>query len=191
HRPLQSIASVRSVKELHIFPKALPQLNVGPVYDDSGFTLNERLAMRQAWRVIKPFERRYGKDFYFTFLMEHYKTFDNFRNYGGKLDLHRLHGHSLAFMRFISNVIDQNDPVMFHVMLSENYNMHNRCHVQPEHMQLLMEALISYVLDKLKDVSSASLESGFQRLLGKFQAFYEPQANRGISFISRPSLSFD
>jgi len=48
-----------------IFPKKLPELKVGPVYDESGFTLNERLALRQAWRVIKPFERRYGKEIYF------------------------------------------------------------------------------------------------------------------------------
>lgn len=48
-----------------IFPKKLPELKVGPVYDENGFTLNERLAMRQAWKLIKPLERRYGSEIYF------------------------------------------------------------------------------------------------------------------------------
>lgn len=64
--PRLSNESETEVPVLHIFPKELPELVVGPVIDESDFTLNERLAMRQAWREIKPFERRYGQDFYFT-----------------------------------------------------------------------------------------------------------------------------
>jgi len=61
-----SNAKSSKVEVESIFPKKLPELKVGPVYDESGFTLNERLALRQAWRVIKPFERRYGKEIYFA-----------------------------------------------------------------------------------------------------------------------------
>ncbi|EDV92741.1 uncharacterized protein LOC6564118 [Drosophila grimshawi] len=164
-----------------IFPIKLPKLIVGPVYDESGFPLNERLALRQAWKLIKPFERRYGKEIYFTFLMENYTTFDHFR-IEGKLDLHRLHGHSLAFMRFISAVIDQNDPVLFQAMLSDNHMTHERCRVLPMHMKMLIEALIAYVLEKLSDVKSAALERGFQRLLEKFQVHFDQLQRSNASF---------
>ncbi|XP_030553893.1 uncharacterized protein LOC115757693 isoform X1 [Drosophila novamexicana] len=183
--------SSSSIDVASIFPKPLPVLKVGPVYDESGFTLNERLALRQAWKLIKPFERRYGKDIYFTFIMKYYKTFENFR-YNGKLDMHRLHGHSLAFMRYISAVIDQNDPVLFQAMLSDNHIVHTRCHVSQEHMRMLMNALIDYVLDKLQDVSSAALKSGFQRLLEKFQVYFDQQTVSFIAYkrsLSKGSLS--
>lgn len=57
-------------------------------------------------------------------------------------------------------------------------------------MQGLLKALISYILDKLEDVSSASLESGFQRLLEKFQGFFK-QDQTGFSFLSKRSDSSD
>lgn len=71
HSLKEAVEEVESEEELpilHIFPKELPELVVGPIKDDTDFTLNERLAMRQAWRVIRPFERRYGQDFYFTYI---------------------------------------------------------------------------------------------------------------------------
>ncbi|EDW14600.1 uncharacterized protein LOC6573045 isoform X2 [Drosophila mojavensis] len=167
-----------SIDVTSIFPKALPEFKVGPVYDECGFTLNERLALRQAWKLIKPFERRYGKEIYFEYLMENYKVTDNFR-IKGKLDMHRLHGHSLAFMRYLNAVIEQNDPVFFQNMLFDNHNIHSRCQVSLTHMKVLLEDLIQYVLEKLKDVCSASLESGFRRLLEKFQ-FDQPEKSNSL-----------
>ncbi|XP_051863864.1 uncharacterized protein LOC127566162 [Drosophila albomicans] len=187
---VHSIADESVIDMKDIFPKKLPELHVGPVYDDNGFTLSERLALRQAWKVIKPFERRYGKEIYFTFLMENYKVFENFR-WKGKLDLQRLHGHSLNFMRFLCAVIDQNDPVVFQAMLNDMYNMHNRCHVNFEYMEILVKALISYVLDKLHDVRSASLQSGFQKLLDKFHTFVIDDRPKGITYSIRPSDDID
>ncbi|XP_034488319.1 uncharacterized protein LOC117792344 [Drosophila innubila] len=183
-----SSAEGTQVEVEQIFPKKLAEFKVGPIYDDMGFTLNERLALRQAWRVIKPFERRYGKEIYFAFLMEHYKSFENFRR-SGRLDLHSLHSHSLSFMRFISAVIEQKDPVAFHAMLSDMYSLHCRANVNPDYMEIIVKALISYILDKLKDVCSASLESGFQRLFDKFHAFYDEETNKGLSFVFRRSES--
>jgi len=58
-------------------------------------------------------------------------------------------------------------------------------------LQMLVKALISYVLDKLKDVCSASLESGFQRLLDKFHAFYAEEKTKEIGFALRESLDKD
>lgn len=55
---------------------------------------------------------------------------------------------------------------------------------------MIVQALIAYVLDKLKDVSSASLESGFERLLKMFQtSLHDTDKNRGISFQIRDSQS--
>lgn len=129
--------------------------------------------------------------------MENYKVFKNFR-IDGKLDMHRLHGHSLAFMRYLNVVIEQNDPVFFQNMLFDNHNIHSRYRVSLKHMkvrktiefvfkfriilsrlQMLLEDLIEYVLEKLKDVSSASLRSGFNRLLEKFQ-FDIPEKSSSI-----------
>lgn len=49
-----------------IYRKPLPKIRYGPVMDDSGFTLSERLALKQAWNLIRPFTRRYGQDVFYT-----------------------------------------------------------------------------------------------------------------------------
>jgi len=48
-----------------IYPKRIPKIKVGAIKDDLGFTLSERLALRQAWNLIRPFERRYGQDVFY------------------------------------------------------------------------------------------------------------------------------
>lgn len=73
--------------------------------------------------------------FIHRYIMENYRTFENFR-FNGKLDLRRLHGHSLNFMRFISSVIDQTDPVLFNTLLSDNHALHTRCNVSCQHMEV-------------------------------------------------------
>ncbi|XP_017845768.1 uncharacterized protein LOC108602231 [Drosophila busckii] len=171
-----------------VFPKKLPELRVGPVFDESGFTLTERLALRQAWRLIKPFERRYGQEIYFPYLMEHYQTFEHFR-YNGKLDIHKLHSHLRSFMRFSQALIEQDDPTMMQVMLTENNNIHTRCRVSAEDIQTLIKAMIKYILEVLRDISSASLESGFQKLLDKFDAYNDTNTNKRTTFLDSKGMS--
>lgn len=72
-----------------------------------------------------------------SYMMKNYPTFENFR-FDGKLDLHRLHGHSLNFMHFISSVIDQTDAAMFNAMLTENQNLHSRCNIDSKHMEVTL-----------------------------------------------------
>ncbi|KAM8704906.1 hypothetical protein ACLKA7_009376 [Drosophila subpalustris] len=165
----------------------LPELRVGPVYDECGFTLNERLAMRQAWKLIKPFERRYGREIYFDFLVEHHHAFESFR-FDEQIDLHRLHRHSMSFMRFIGSIIEQRDPTLFQVALTDNFNWHRCGRVNFEYMRIIVKALNTYVLDKLKNVCSASLERGFERLLGKFQ-LDDADKNKSITFQVNESFS--
>lgn len=48
-----------------IYPKSIPKIRYGPVMDELGFTLSERLALRQAWNIVRPFTRRYGQEIFF------------------------------------------------------------------------------------------------------------------------------
>lgn len=67
--------------------------------------------------------------------MENYRTFENFR-IDGQIDLHRLHGHSLSLMRFISSIIEQRDPVVFQALLNDIFNMHRQAHVNFDYMRV-------------------------------------------------------
>jgi len=77
--------------------------------------------------------------------MKHFKSFEHFRN-DGKIDLHRLHRHSLSFMQFIGAIIDQRDPAAFQTMLIDNYNLHRRAHVNTDYLELNPNPL--WLLDK-------------------------------------------
>lgn len=88
-----------------------------------------------------------------SYMMTNYPTFENFR-FDGKLDLHRLHGHSLNFMHFISSVIDQTDAAMFNAMLTENQNLHSRCNIDSKHMEV---TLVFWFLSIFKTILLATL----------------------------------
>jgi len=50
------------------YPKRIPKIKFGPIKDEMGFTLSERLALRQAWNLVRPFERRYGQDVFYRWV---------------------------------------------------------------------------------------------------------------------------
>ncbi|BFF92928.1 uncharacterized protein DMAD_10874 [Drosophila madeirensis] len=170
-----------------VYPKPLPTLQLGPVKDELGFTLSERLALRQAWNLIRSRERRIGQDVFLAFLNEWYWSIYKFKK-GKEINLAHLHGHALTFIRFMGSLIDEQDPIMFQLMLNDNNQTHSRCKVRVEYIGLLAQALTDYVLKELDKVSSPTLERGLQRLVEKFRSYQEIEVdksktgyNRGVS----------
>ncbi|XP_016990726.1 uncharacterized protein LOC108052762 [Drosophila rhopaloa] len=166
-KQLSSIASL-------IYPKRIPRLKVGPVKDDLGFTLSERLALRQAWNLIKPFERRYGQDVFYSFLNEYYWGIHKFK-VGGDLNLRALHMHAVMFIHFFGLLIDEENPVMFQLMITENNLTHSRCKVGSAYIGDLAQALVDFVLKVFHKVSSPSLERGLRKIVDKFQGYQDHQ----------------
>ncbi|KAH8347007.1 hypothetical protein KR059_004070, partial [Drosophila kikkawai] len=157
-----------------IYPKPLPEIKLGPVMDGIGFTLSERLALRRAWNLIRPFSRRYGQDVFYTFLNKEFWGIKKFGN-GTELDLKTLHQHALKFVRFIGVLIDEQDPIMYQLMISDNNVTHSRCKVGSLYIGKLAKALVDYLLHALEKVSSPTLERGFNKLVEKFEAYQDNQ----------------
>ncbi|KAH8251607.1 hypothetical protein KR038_002874, partial [Drosophila bunnanda] len=155
-----------------IYPKPLPEIKLGPVINDLGFTLSETLALRQAWNIIRPFSRRYGEDVFYKFLNKEFWAIKKFGN-GKELDLKTLHRHALKFVRFIGVLIEEQDPIMFQLMISDNNATHSRCKVPSMYIAKLAKALVDYLLNVLQMVSSPTLEQGFGKLVEKFQAYQD------------------
>ncbi|XP_052836311.1 uncharacterized protein LOC128252558 isoform X3 [Drosophila gunungcola] len=112
----------------HIYPKRIPKIKFGPVKDDLGFTLSERVALRQAWNLIRPFERRYGQEVFYSYLHDVYWGIHKFRN-GVDLNLKALHTHAVKFIHFFGLLIEVEDPVVFQQMITDNNLTHSRCKV--------------------------------------------------------------
>ncbi|XP_016954289.1 uncharacterized protein LOC108027373 [Drosophila biarmipes] len=155
-----------------IYPKHIPKLRVGAIKDDLGFTLSERLALRQAWNLIRPFERRYGQDIFYSFLNDTYWGINKFRN-AGELNLKALHLHALQFIHFFGVLIEESDPVMFQLMINDNNLTHSQCKVGSAYIGNLAQALVDYVLKVFQKVSSLSLEQGFRKIVEKFQSYHD------------------
>ncbi|KAH8288699.1 hypothetical protein KR054_008147 [Drosophila jambulina] len=155
-----------------IYPKPLPEIRLGPVMDDMGFTLSERLALRRAWNIIRPFSRRFGQDVFYTFLNKEYWGLRKFGT-ATELDLKALHSHALKFVRFMGLLIEEQDPIMFQLMISDNNVTHSRCKVGSIFIGELAKALVDYLLSALQMVSSPTLERGFGKLVEKFQAYQD------------------
>ncbi|XP_022232487.1 uncharacterized protein LOC111080930 [Drosophila obscura] len=182
-----SSASINIAKQ--IYPKPLSALRLGPIKDELGFTLTERVALRQAWNLIRSRERRFGQDVFHTFLNEWYWTIYKFK-IGGEINLAHLHGHSLTFIRFVGALINEQDPIMFQVMLNDNNQTHSRCKVRGEYIGMLAQALTDYLLKVLDKVSSPSLERGLQRIVEKFKSYQDIETvNSKMSYNRRVSKS--
>ncbi|EDV43760.1 uncharacterized protein Dana_GF16359 [Drosophila ananassae] len=157
-----------------IYPKSIPIIKYGPVMDDLGFTLSERLALRQAWNIVRPFTRRYGQEIFFNYLNDAYLRISKFKHTKGNY-LHVLHNHFRGFLCFIGSLIEEQDPVMFQLMLNDNNMTHSRCKVGAAFILELAQAMTDYILKVFEKVSSASLESGFRKIVDKFQGYQENQ----------------
>ncbi|KAH8344114.1 hypothetical protein KR084_004603 [Drosophila pseudotakahashii] len=171
-----------------IYPKRLPKIKVGAIKDDLGFTLNERLALRQVWNLVRPFERRYGQDVFYGFLNDEYWGINKFRD-KGELNLKALHSHALQFVHFFGLLIEQDDPVMFQLMINDNQLTHTRCNVGSAYIGNLAQALVDYVLKVFQKVSSPSLERGFMKMVEKFQSYQDHQPiNTAYNRLSKMDL---
>ncbi|XP_052836310.1 uncharacterized protein LOC128252558 isoform X2 [Drosophila gunungcola] len=146
----------------HIYPKRIPKIKFGPVKDDLGFTLSERVALRQAWNLIRPFERRYGQEVFY-------------RN-GVDLNLKALHTHAVKFIHFFGLLIEVEDPVVFQQMITDNNLTHSRCKVGSAYIGDLAQALVNLVLKVSHKVRCPSLESGFRKIVEKFHGYQDLQA---------------
>ncbi|XP_043656507.1 uncharacterized protein LOC122622251 [Drosophila teissieri] len=158
-----------------IYPKRIPNIKFGPIKDEMGFTLSERLALRQAWNLIKPFKRRYGQDVFYSFLNDYSWGIKKFGN-GTELDLKALHSHAFRFINFFGLIIEEKDPVMFHLMINDNNQTHSRCKVSSFSVGHLAQALADYVLKVFHKVRSLSLEQGLDKLVEKFQNYQDNQS---------------
>ncbi|EDV47961.1 uncharacterized protein LOC6552711 [Drosophila erecta] len=167
-----------------IYPKRIPNIKFGPIKDEMGFTLSERLALRQAWNLIRPFKRRYGQDVFYSFLNDYYWGITKFVN-GAELNLKALHSHALRFINFFGLLIEEKDPVVFQLMINENNHTHSRCKVGSVSIGHLAQALVDYVLKVFHKVSSPSLEQGLDKLVEKFQNYQDHQSI--TSAYNRPS----
>ncbi|EDW55028.1 GM10846 [Drosophila sechellia] len=174
------------------YPKHIPEIKFGPIKDEMGFTLSERLALRQAWNLVRPFERRYGQDVFYSFLNDYYWGIKKFRN-GAELNVKALHLHALRFINFFGLLIEEKDPVVFQLMINDNHHTHSRCQVSSVYIGHLAQALVDYVLKVFHKVSSPSLERGLSKLVEKFQNYQDQQSNTSgynrlskVNFESRP-----
>jgi len=64
-QPIQSEGSDEDEQrhvDLPVYPKPLPDRDLSYRPDENGFTMVEKAALRNAWRLIEPFQRRFGKE---------------------------------------------------------------------------------------------------------------------------------
>ncbi|EDW24241.1 GL24032 [Drosophila persimilis] len=172
-----STSSIRYNIAKQIYPKQLLTIKAGPIKDELGFTLCEKVALRQAWNLIRPRERRFGQDVFYTFLNEWYWSISKFKQ-GEDINIALLHGHALTFIRFVGALINESDPIMFQVMLNDNNQTHSRCRVGGDYIAMLGQALTDYILKVLDKVRSPSLEQGLQRIVEKFKSYQDIQTDR-------------
>ncbi|EDW55120.1 uncharacterized protein LOC6614130 isoform X2 [Drosophila sechellia] len=137
-----------------VYPKPLPDRDLSYKVDENEFTMVEKAALRNAWRLIEPFQRRFGKD--------------NFYRKDGKINLSKLHGHAMAMMKLMSRLVQTLDcNLTFRLALDENLPTHLKNGIDPEYMRMLATALKRYILESsvIENHNSCSLSNGLSRLV--------------------------
>nr|NP_001262322.1 globin 2, isoform D [Drosophila melanogaster]AGB95705.1 globin 2, isoform D [Drosophila melanogaster] len=137
-----------------VYPKPLPDRDLSYKADENEFTMVEKASLRNAWRLIEPFQRRFGKE--------------NFYRKDGKINLSKLHGHAMAMMKLMSKLVQTLDcNLAFRLALDENLPTHLKNGIDPDYMRMLATALKSYILASsvIENHNSCSLSNGLARLV--------------------------
>ncbi|KAH8341167.1 hypothetical protein KR074_008033, partial [Drosophila pseudoananassae] len=159
--------------DLPVYPKPLPERDISYKLDENGFTLVEKAALRNAWRFIEPFQRRFGKDNFYNFLTQHQDLIHYFRSDSkssdSQINLSKLHGHALAMMKLISRLVQTLDVnLQFRLALDENLPTHLRKGIDSSYMKMLATALKRYILESavIQNHSSSTLTNALTQLVG-------------------------
>ncbi|XP_034663013.1 uncharacterized protein LOC117897996 [Drosophila subobscura] len=152
---------------LPVYPKPLAERDIGPRFDENGFTAVEKAALRNAWRFIEPFQRRYGQATFYAFLTEHENLINSFR-INTKIHLGKLHGHATAMMKLLSKLVHTLDEsLQFRSSLDENLPFHLKSGIDIDYMKLLAVALKDYLLacPEIKNHNSCTLTTALEKLV--------------------------
>ncbi|XP_068141643.1 uncharacterized protein [Drosophila tropicalis] len=162
-----SNAALEEVHSLPIYPKPLASRDVSHKVDENGFSLTEKAALRNAWRYIEPFVRRYGKDNFYSFLTTNEHLINAFR-YKSTIQLGQLHSHALSMMKLLTRLIQNIDNnIEFRLALEENLPRHMKAGVEKLYMRMLANAIKEYLLDcpQLCNHNSPTLTKAMERLV--------------------------
>ncbi|KAH8382580.1 hypothetical protein KR009_004197, partial [Drosophila setifemur] len=166
--------------DVPVYPKPLPERDVTFKTDENGFTMSEKAALRNAWRFIEPFQRRFGKETFYNFLTQNQDLINFFRR-DNKINLVKLHGHALATMKLLSKLVQVLDfNLQFRLALDENLPQHLKNGIEPMYMKMLAVALKRYILESpfIEKRNSCTLTNGLTRLVGIIGDFAEVDVAR-------------
>ncbi|XP_017145001.1 uncharacterized protein LOC108157451 [Drosophila miranda] len=165
---------------LPVYPKPLPEQDISEKLDDNGFSILEKAALRNAWRFIEPFQRRYGQNTFYDFLTEHELLINTFRQQG-KINLSKLHGHATAMMRLLSKLVQTLDMnLQFRSSLDENLPFHLKTGIDLDDMKMLANALKDYLLSSpvIEKHNSCTLTTAFEKLVTIVGGYAEAEEAR-------------
>ncbi|EDW77563.1 uncharacterized protein Dwil_GK24567 [Drosophila willistoni] len=158
---------IPEIHSLPIYPKPLATRDVSHKVDENGFSITEKAALRNAWRFVEPFVRRYGKDNFYTFLTTNDHLINVFRYYN-TIQLGKLHSHALTMMKLLTRLIQNIDNnIEFRLALEENLPRHMKAGVEKHYMRMLANAIKDYLLacPQLCNHNSPTLTRAMERLV--------------------------
>ncbi|KAH8243565.1 hypothetical protein KR032_008607, partial [Drosophila birchii] len=177
-----------------VYPKPLPDRDLSIKVDENQFTMAEKAALRNAWRFIEPFQRRFGRETFYSFLTTHQDLINFFRR-DGKINMSKLHGHAMAMMKLIGRLIYTLDfNLQFRMALDENLPSHMKNGIDSTYMKILAGALKSYILESsvIENHKSCTLTSAFTRLVQIIEEYaqVDEARKRAFSTALRQTIDF-
>ncbi|KAH8347008.1 hypothetical protein KR059_004071, partial [Drosophila kikkawai] len=175
-----------------VYPKPLPKRDISYKVDENQFTMAEKAALRNAWRLIEPFQRRFGQETFYRFLTEHEHLIDFFRR-DGKINMSKLHGHAMAMMKLMGKLIHKLDiNLQFRLALDENLPNHMKNGIDSSYMKMLASALKSYIIESsvIENHKSCTLTRALNQLvqiIGDYAQVHEAR-KRAFSVALRQTI---
>ncbi|KAH8288700.1 hypothetical protein KR054_008148, partial [Drosophila jambulina] len=167
-----------------VYPKPLPERDISYKVDENQFTMAEKAALRNAWRFIEPFQRRFGQQTFYSFLTEHQELINYFRR-DGKINMSKLHGHAMAMMKLIGRLIHTLDNNLdFRLALDESLPSHMKNGIDSSYMKMLASALKTYILESsvIENHKSCTLTKAFTRLVQIIEEYAQVDEARKRAF---------
>ncbi|KAH8251606.1 hypothetical protein KR038_002873 [Drosophila bunnanda] len=178
---------------LPVYPKPLPERDISIKVDENQFTMAEKAALRNAWRFIEPFQRRFGRETFYSFLTTHQDLINFFRR-NSKINMSKLHGHAMAMMKLMGKLIHTLDNNMqFRMALDESLPSHMKNGIDSDYMKMLASALKTYILESsvIQNHNSCTLTTAFTRLTQIIEEYAQVDEARKRAFSSALRQTID
>ncbi|XP_037942837.1 uncharacterized protein LOC119685010 [Teleopsis dalmanni] len=159
------------------------------IIEDDVFTNCEKVALRNAWRVIDRRILYHNDRLYVSFYTEHETFLEYFRNSEQKIDVEDILNNGKNIMSIFNNIVSEGLVVSaLRLMLREVYIHYARRKFPKIVVMTFVEVLVEYMRIEIKEIMTPTLDQALDKLVVLIITHYPTESKRSTAAQTKLSI---